>query len=371
VSLSSVSSSFFPFSSSNHEHDDLDDLFTTDATTHTTPTTTPITTTTTTTTRNSVCDVFLGNNSHNNTNPSSASSSSSFVWQSLRHRILQASYFPEEAAQLPAFRTWVEDLWEFHTPRVDCAKLGPIPRTRPRWGNYYTLCSTDSTRSQQKPKKQQQQLRVGRERRTVVVVVVHSCRSHCTSSSWVVRSHRVSTVRIIPWVYRHWTHVNTRCAWPMRLEYLFNHKSSLEVLPSYTSPIWEPVWFLLGDWVSGDGLSIVSSSQLTHTTYHHLVVYAANDAQQQPDREGHFWDEEVPHFIQAAKNVRPCEEHLPHWSSWRDHVYGYDDVTVIHKNSPDIMRCSHRGTISWPSISRILDDTQCCTIFTMRPPWHT
>mmetsp|Transcript_24813 Transcript_24813/g.28336 ORF Transcript_24813/g.28336 Transcript_24813/m.28336 type:complete len:579 (-) Transcript_24813:125-1861(-) len=66
----------------------------------------------------------------------------------------------------------------------------------------------------------------------------------------------------------------------------------------------------------------------------HIIIssYAANDAQQ-PDVEGHFWYEEVPNFIQAAKNVRPCEEHLPHWSSWRDHVYGYDDVTVIHKLS--------------------------------------
>jgi len=119
--------------------------------------------------------------------------------------------------------------------------------------------------------------------------------------------------------------------------------SSLEVLPSYTSPIWAPVVPPRRFWVSGDGLSIVSSSQLTHTTYHHLVVCRQYDAQQ-PDREGHFWYEEVPHFLQAAKNVRPCEEQLP-LVVLADHMCTALMMSPSTTNSRDIMRCSRRGTI--------------------------
>mmetsp|Transcript_21294 Transcript_21294/g.24456 ORF Transcript_21294/g.24456 Transcript_21294/m.24456 type:complete len:92 (-) Transcript_21294:1223-1498(-) len=77
----------------------------------------------------------------------------------------------------------------------------------------------------------------------------------------------------------------------------------------------------------------------------HIIIssYAANDAQQ-PDVEGHFWYEEVPHFIQAAKNVRPCEEQLP-LVVLADHMCTALMMSPSTTNSRDIMRCSRRGTI--------------------------
>jgi len=331
VSLSSVSS-FFPFSSSNHEHD-LDDLFTTDATTNTNtkPTTTPITTTTTTTRRNSVCDVFLGtsNNSNSNTNPSAASSSS-FVWQSLRHRILQASYFPEEAAQLPAFRTWVEDLLEFHTTsRLRKTRTHPADPTTVGKLLHIVQNRLDSLLAAEEAAAAAEGREGKEEDNSSGSSTLLSEPLHILVMGGSVTQGINCEANPVGLPAGHWTRVNARCAWPMRLEYLFNHVFFGGAAVVHITNMGA------GGSSSEIGSLVMDYQLFPHHSLPipHIIIssYAANDAQQ-PDVEGHFWYEEVPHFIQAAKNVRPCEEHLP-LVVLADHVYGYDDVTVIHKLS--------------------------------------
>jgi len=264
------------------------------------------------TTRDSVCDVFLGNSNNkietagsNNPYPST-----SFVWHSLRERILNASYFPEDSAKLPAFRRWVEEVFEFHTEsrlrktRTHTAdptavwKLLQIVKRRLEW---------EAQRGGSKRRLEEEE---GAEPLHIMVM------GGSVTAGFNCAANPVG----VP------AGSSLLCSWPARLEYMLN-----QVFFGGDSVV--KITNMAAGGSSSEIGSLVMEYQLfPNQEIPHIIMsaFAPNDAKQ-PDLE-QVLNVDVQNFIQSAKNVRPCDEDLP-LVVIADHFYAWRDVTKTNRLS--------------------------------------
>jgi hypothetical protein len=223
------------------------------------------------------------------------SSSSSTAWNRLRADILNASYFPDQHRSVTRFRTWVDDLYGFHSAeRLRRSRAHPAPVASVRRILQLAQMRLDDPANND----------------AVRVLVMGGSVTQGVSCSF--NPVGLPTVqRITP---------QLECAWASRLEHLLNSVLFPSIPPvddSHNSTRPRQVFEVRNLAVGGTNsetaamlLEYQLMDQFDEKLPHVVIAsFSANDVQD-PDPVADFKVHQ-PNLVRSAQRLRPCDDELP------------------------------------------------------------
>jgi len=247
------------------------------------------------TTTSSLCSSFIPKHKDQH--------SSSSIWHGLKNAVLNASYFPEKDRDNAEFRQWVKDMLQFHTG-------SRLRRSVSHSAESLTIQTILQVIEKRKD---------GSDEPLRIMVMGGSVASGINCSRNPIglgeRGYMVA---------------DTECAWPARLEHMFNHvffdgESVVEITNLATGGSSSEVGTVIMDYHL-----FPKPSELPHVI---ISAYAPNDAQQ-PSLENVFYVE-MQNYIKSAQKTRRCDSQLP-LIIMADEFYGFNDVIKQNLHSGNI-----------------------------------